>query len=67
MRPAETPHVELAVWAAIIVAVTLLGRWAFSVDTHAQEGDGSTPTVTPTSLAGRGGGRGRRREAGGGA
>ena len=37
-------------WAAIIVAVTLLGRWAFSVDTHAQEGGGSTPTVTPTSL-----------------
>ena len=28
--------VELAVWAAIIVAVTLMGRWAFSVDTHAQ-------------------------------
>ena len=42
--------VELAVWEAIIVAVTLLGRWAFSVDTHAQEGGGSTPTVTPTSL-----------------
>ncbi len=42
--------VELAVWAAIIVAVTLLGRWAFSVDTHAQEGGGSTPTVTPTTL-----------------
>ena len=37
-------------WAAIIVAVTLLGRWAFSVDTHAQEGGGPTPTVTPTSL-----------------
>ena len=37
-------------WAAIIVAVTLLGRWAFSVDTHAQEGDGPRPTVTPTSL-----------------
>ena len=33
MRPAETPYVEFAVWAAIIVAVTLLGRWAFSVDT----------------------------------
>ena len=47
--------VELEVWAAIIVAVTLLGRWAFSVDTHAQE-DGElgqgwawlTPTPTPT-------------------
>ena len=26
--------VEFAVWAAIIVAVTLLGRWAFSMDTH---------------------------------
>ena len=50
MRPAEAPHVGLAVWAAIIVAVTLLGRWAFSVDTHAQEGGGSTPTVTPTTL-----------------
>ena len=37
-------------WAAIIVAVTLLGRWAFSVDTYAQEGGGPTPTVTPTSL-----------------
>ena len=37
-------------WVAIIVAVTLLGRWAFSVDTHAQEGGGSTPTVTPMTL-----------------
>ena len=37
-------------WAAIIIAVTLLGRWAFSVDTHAQEGGGPTPTVTPTTL-----------------
>ena len=38
-------------WAAIIVAVTLLGRWAFSVDTYAQEGVmGRRPTVTPTSL-----------------
>ena len=37
-------------WAAIIVAVTLLGRWAFSVDTHAQEGGGPTPTVTPPTL-----------------
>ena len=27
--------VEFAVWATIIIAVTLLGRWAFSVDTHA--------------------------------
>ena len=35
-------------WAAIIVAVTLMGRWAFSVDTHAQEGGG--PTVTPPTL-----------------
>ena len=26
------------------------GRWAFSVDTYAQEGGGPTPTVTPTSL-----------------
>ena len=43
-------YVELAVWAAIIVAVTLLGRWAFSVDTYAQEGGGPTPTVTPTTL-----------------
>ena len=50
MRPAETSHVELAVWAAIIIAVTLLGRWAFSVDTYAQEGGSPTPTVTPTSL-----------------
>ena len=39
-------------WAAIIIAVTLLGRWAFSVDTYAQEGGGPTPTVTPTSLLG---------------
>ena len=37
-------------WAAIIIAVTLLGRWAFSVDTYAQEGGGPTPTVTPTTL-----------------
>ena len=42
--------VEFAVWAAIIIAVTLLGRWAFSVDTYAQEGSSPTPTVTPTSL-----------------
>ena len=42
--------VEFAVWAAIIVAVTLSGRWAFSVDTYAQEGGSPTPTVTPTSL-----------------
>ena len=49
-------YVEFAVWAAIIIAVTLLGRWAFSVDTYAQEGGGSTPTVTPTSLGEEGDG-----------
>ena len=37
-------------WAAIIITVTLLGRWAFSVDTYAQEGGGPSPTVTPTTL-----------------
>ncbi len=46
-------HVEIAVCAAIIVAVALLGRWAFSVDTYAQDGiqPTPTPTVTPTTLA----------------
>ena len=43
-------YVEAAIWAAIIIAVAVLGHWAFSVDTHAQEGGGPTPTVTPTSL-----------------
>ena len=47
---------EFAVWTAIIVAVTLLGRWAFSVDTHAQEGGGPTPTVTQTTLGEEGDG-----------
>ena len=48
--------VELVVWAAIIIAVTLLGRWAFSVETYAQEGGGQVPTVTPTTLGEEGGG-----------
>ena len=51
----KKPYVEFTVWAAIIVAVTLLGHWAFSVDTHAQESGGPTPTVTPTSLLDEGG------------
>ena len=40
--------------------MTLLGRWAFSVDTYAQEGGGPspavTPTVTPTTLGEEGDG-----------
>ena len=50
MNDTYRKYAELAVWAAIIVAVALLGRWAFSVDTHAQEGGGPSVTVTPTSL-----------------
>ena len=34
-------------WAAIIIAVAVLGRWAFTVDTHAQEGDGTFIQLTP--------------------
>ena len=58
------PIVEFAVWAAIIIAVTLLGRWAFSVETYAQEGGGPTPTVTPTTLLDEEGGRRGRGEEG---
>ena len=37
MNATYRKYAEFAVWAAIIVAITLLGRWAFSVDTYAQE------------------------------
>ena len=47
-------YIEFAAWVAIILVVIVIGRWAFSVDTHAQE-DGElgqgwawlTPTPTP--------------------
>ena len=31
-------YIEFTAWAAIILVVIVIGRWAFSVDTHAQEG-----------------------------
>ena len=42
-------YIEFAAWAAIILTVVLIGHWAFSVDTHAQEGGTPQPTVTPTT------------------
>ena len=30
-------YIEFASWVAIILVVIVIGRWAFSVDTHAQE------------------------------
>ena len=40
-------------WAAIIIAVTLLGRWAFSVDTHALAAASTAPDATSTQDTGK--------------